>query len=115
MDDRIRSSGPDVGPGLHITQDQAVEFLRRDVERAEKCINNSVKVTLTQGQFDALCSFVYNVGCGALGKSTLLVKLNAGGDDDLVAQEFLRWTKAAGKEMPGLVTRRKAEMETFLA
>lgn len=108
-------TGPDVYPGLHITQDQAVEFLRTDIEKAEKCVNNSVKVTLTQGQFDALCSFVHNLGCGALGKSTLLTKLNAGGDDDLVAEEFLKWTRANGQVMAGLVRRRKAEAELFLA
>lgn len=107
-------TGPEVVEGLHIDQEQALEYLRRDLVWVEKCIANSVKVELTQGEFDALCSFVYNLGCGALGKSTLLTKLNAG-DSDGAAQEFGKWNRAAGKVMKGLVIRRKAEMEVFLA
>lgn len=108
-------TGSNVYEGLHITQEQANDFLLRDVQAAEKCILNSVKVDLTQGQFDALCSFVYNLGCGTLGKSTLLAKLNAGEDDDSVAQEFLKWTHAGGQVLQGLVVRRRAEMDMFLA
>lgn len=108
-------TGSNVYDGLRIDETQADEFLRKDVETAERCVNNSVKVPLTQGQFDALCSFVYNLGCGALGKSTLLAKLNAGVDDDEVAAEFARWDKAAGKVLQGLVVRRKAEADLFLA
>lgn len=105
-------TGNDVYPGLQITQDQADEFLRRDIIWVEKCINNSVKVELTQNQFDALCSFVYNLGCAALGKSTLLNKLNAG-DDQGAAKEFGKWVKASGRILAGLVARRQAEEETF--
>ena len=107
-------TGSNIGPGLHISQEQADDYLRNDLAWVEKCINNSVKVDLTQGEFDALCSFVYNLGCSALGKSTLLAKLNAG-DSDGAAQEFGRWTKASGKVLQGLVIRRKAEMDVFLA
>ncbi|CAK0782312.1 lysozyme [Gammaproteobacteria bacterium] len=70
-------------------------------------------VALTQGQFDALVSFVFNVGAGNLMKSTLLRKLNAGdfaGADD----EFLRWNKARGKVVEGLRRRRIAEMKVFV-
>ena len=107
-------TGSNIVPGLHISQEQADDYLRRDLAWVEKCINNSVKVDLTQGEFDALCSFVYNLGCSALGKSTLLAKLNAG-DSDGAAQEFGRWTKAGGRVLQGLVVRRKAEMDVFLA
>jgi lysozyme len=59
-----------------ITETQALEILRKDVSIAENCINKTVKVPLSQDQFDALVSFVFNVGCNAFLKSTLLRKLN---------------------------------------
>src|SRR3990167_2364264 len=105
-------TGHDVYPGLHITQEQADEFLKMDIVWVEKCLSNSVKIEITQNQYDALCSFVYNLGCAALGKSTLLAKLNAG-DDEGAAQEFLKWTRANGRILAGLVARRKSEMEVF--
>ena len=107
-------TGHDVYPGLHITQEQADEFLLMDIVWVEKCLSNSVKIEITQNQYDALCSFVYNLGCAALGKSTLLTKLNAG-DDEGAAQEFLKWTRANGRILAGLVARRKSEMEVFSA
>lgn len=103
-----------VTEGMEITEEEADERLRKDIEVAERCVNASVKVTLTQGQFDALCSFAFNLGCGALGKSTLLRLLNHG-QDDLAAQEFAKWVNAGGKKLPGLVARRKDEAELFMS
>lgn len=100
--------------GATITEAEATELLRNDVGDAEDCVNQSVLVALTQGQFDSLTSFVFNLGCGAFKGSTLLALLNAGKTDAVPAQ-FLRWTKAAGRELPGLVRRRKAEAELFCA
>lgn len=99
---------PEVKPGMTITAQDAYEILQRDLGQYENAINNLVKVTLTQNQFDALVSFVYNVGVGAFQKSTLLKKLNAG-QYDAVPAELMKWTKAGGKELPGLVRRRRAE------
>lgn len=96
------------------THEQAMAWLREDVETAERCVNASVKVPIAQSQFDALVSLVFNIGCGNFGKSTLLRKLNDG-DDAGAAEEFLRWNRAAGKVMAGLTTRRTDEMELFLA
>lgn len=107
-------TGPDVQTGMIITQEMADDYLRQDVEKFEKCVNNAVSDDITQGQFDALVCFAFNVGCAALGKSTLLRHVNAG-DDDLAAKEFLRWDKAGGRVMAGLTRRRQAEMELFLA
>jgi lysozyme len=107
-------TGPDVFPGLKITELQAEQLLAKDLEKFEKCVNNSVRGNITQGQFDSLISFTYNVGCGALGKSILLRCLN-NGDDMSAAQEFTKWVKAGGKTLPGLVKRRTAEMELFLS
>jgi spore coat assembly protein SafA len=101
-----------VKPGDHVTPEQAETLLRQDVAWAEAAVRQNVKVPLTQGQFDALVSFTFNVGAGALKKSALLEKLNAG--DYAGAQaEFGRWVHAGGKVLPGLVTRRREEAEMF--
>lgn len=99
---------PAVKSGMSITEAQANKILASDLGQYEDAINNSVKVDLTQNQFDALVSFVYNVGIGAFQKSTLLKKLNAG-QYDVVPGELMKWTKSGGKELPGLVRRRRAE------
>ncbi|MEN4524901.1 lysozyme [Pantoea agglomerans] len=102
-----------VKAGDVITGEQADAFLREDLQVAELTINTNVKVKLTQGQFDALVSFVFNLGSGNFVKSTLLKKLNAA-DYDLAADEFGKWVNAGGKKLPGLVKRRAAEREVFL-
>ena len=96
------------------TQEQADSWLEADVQVAVRCVAQSVTGMLAQGQIDALTSFVFNLGCGALRGSTLLRKLNAG-DDDAAAQQFLKWDHAGGKVVAGLSARREAEMELFLA
>lgn len=101
-----------VKEGDVITEEQATEFLRDDVGFAEQCIAMSVDVPLTQNEYDALVSFVFNVGCGAFRKSTLLTRLKAG-DYDACATEFLRWSKAGGKEVAGLARRRLGESRLF--
>lgn len=105
-------TGPDVAPGLEISTERAEEILRDDLRHVEKRVQQLVTVPMTQGQFDALVSFAYNVGLGALERSTLLKKLNA---EDYVgaSAEFARWTKAGVVELPGLVRRRKEEREMF--
>jgi lysozyme len=104
----------DVEPGQVITETQAEELLRQDVAQFEMCVNGALQVTPTQGQFDALVSFAFNVGCRNLRNSTLLRKLNAG-DDVGAAAEFTRWNRAAGKVMAGLTRRREAERDLFSA
>ena len=97
-----------------ITQQLAETFLQHHVNVIEKDVSKLVKVTLTQNQFDALVSFVYNVGLGAFGDSTLLKLLNAG-DINGASKQFERWNKAGGKIVDGLTNRRKAEKVLFLA
>jgi len=101
-----------VKEGLVITKERAEELLREDVKRFEDQVMRLVKVRLTQGQFDALVSFIYNLGAGNLSNSTLLRLLNAG-DYKGAAAQFDRWTKAGGKELAGLVKRRAAERALF--
>ena len=101
----------DVVPGMTITEDEAGDLLREDIQSSEAAVNRLVTVPITQGQYDALVSFAFNVGQGALAQSTLLRKLNGG--DSGAAAEFSRWNQAAGKVLPGLVTRRAAECRMF--
>jgi len=107
-------TGPDVKPGLKISQDKADQLLRNDTKRFEKSVNELVTVPMTQGMFDALVSFAYNLGAGSLKSSTLLKKLNDG-DKDGAAEEFLKWNKAKGKVLDGLTARRENESEIFLS
>jgi lysozyme len=96
------------------SDEQVDEWLDQDLEMAEACVNGCVGVALTQGQFDALCSFVFNLGCRSLKNSTLLRKLNRG-ETEGAADEFLHWDHAGGVQVSGLTTRRKAEREMFIA
>lgn len=99
-------------PGMRITESEAEDLLRQDMEWVEEAVNRLVAVPLTQNQYDALCSFTFNVGAGALGKSTLLKKLNAG-DYAGAANEFPRWNRGGGRVLRGLVNRRADEQALF--
>ena len=103
-----------VSPGMRITQVQANERLKEDVHHAEICVDKSVSVPLTQGEFDALVSFVFNLGCAKFRGSTLLRLINDGRMDD-AELEFARWDKAGGKVLAGLTARREAEAKRFEA
>ncbi|UQZ76861.1 hypothetical protein C2I17_21220 [Niallia circulans] len=105
--------GPDVRKNQTITQAQADAYLKSDVARFEKAVNDYVKVPLTQNQFDALVSFTYNCGAGALQRSTLLELLNQGKYED-AADQFDVWIKSGNKVLNGLVKRRAQEKELFL-
>lgn len=100
--------------GQKITQTQVDEFLRADIVSAENAVNELVKVELNQNQFDALVSFVFNLGRGNLAKSTLLKILNKGKYEYVPAQ-FGKWCFAGGRKINGLVKRRKAESDLFKA
>jgi len=95
-----------------ITTERAAELLRGDVATAADAVNALVAVPLSQSQFDALVSFVYNVGSGAFRGSTLLRVLN-GGDYAAAAGEFNRWNRAGGMVLAGLVSRRAEESQRF--
>lgn len=99
--------------GMVITQKQADELLIKNLKSYENAVNEYVTYSINQNQFDALVSFAYNCGNGALKTSTLLKKLNAG-DVHGAANEFLRWNKANGKVLNGLTRRRETERKLFL-
>jgi lysozyme len=95
-----------------INELQAANLLACDVRDAEQAVQRLVKVPLTQGQFDALVDFTFNLGAGRLAASALLKSLNAGRYDE-AAEQLLCWDHASGQEMVTLKARRKAEVELW--
>jgi lysozyme len=95
-----------------LSAEEIDDILRTDLSRFEAGVLRLIKVPLTQGQFDALVSFSFNVGLGNLQNSTLRMKVNRE-DYDGAAEQFLVWTKAGGRVLPGLVKRRTHEKEMF--
>ena len=95
-----------------ITLDQAESFLRQDVEFAEKEVNKH-NLNINQNQFDALVSFVFNLGVGNFARSTLLRKIKSNPNDPTIRREFNRWIYAGGKVLNGLVRRRKEEADLY--
>tara|TARA_Y100000766_G_scaffold282543_1_gene296070 strand:- start:1223 stop:1648 length:426 start_codon:yes stop_codon:yes gene_type:complete len=101
-----------VQEGDVITEQQADEMLVEELHEYENYVNTLVDVPLNQNQYDALVSWVYNLGGGNLKASTLLKVLNAG-DYDNVPEQIMRWNKAGGKVLEGLTRRRQAEADLF--
>ena len=97
-----------------IDEPQAAEILASDVGETEQAVQRLVKVPLTQGQFDALVDFCFNLGAGRLASSTLLKCLNASRYGDAVEQ-LLRWDHAEGHEIASLKARREAEAALWRA
>ena len=106
--------GRHVGPGEVITREEAEQLLTATLIRFADHLDKLVKVRLTEHEYAALLSFIYNLGPGALQASTLLKKLNRG-DHQGAANEILRWNKAGGHVLAGLVRRRAAEKQEFTA
>ncbi|MDC9621549.1 lysozyme [Xenorhabdus sp. XENO-7] len=103
-----------VKPGQVITEQQAETFLHEDLIPIYAEIQRIVKVTLTQGQFDALCSFIFNLGVSNFIHSTLLKKLNLA-DYQGAAEEFLKWDRADGRVLADLRVRRASEQKMFMS
>ncbi|MGB1648674.1 MAG: lysozyme [Cycloclasticus sp.] len=96
-----------------IDQEQGEELLRKDAQVAERAVLRLITVPLTEGQFDALVSFTFNLGSGALQRSTLRRKLNRQ-EYVSAAKEFRRWVWAGGRKLKGLIKRREAEKALFI-
>lgn len=97
-----------------LSTEEVDDILKKDLARFEQGVARLCPVTLTQGQFDALVSFSFNVGLGNLQRSTIRMKVNRG-DFEGAAEGFLDWTKAGGKVLKGLVNRRNDERALFLS
>ncbi len=104
-------TGSDVKPGQVINPERADELLRKDVARFEDGVRN-IAGPMTQGQFDALVSFAFNLGLGNLMSSTLLKK-HKSGDYKGAAEQFGKWVNAGGRRLEGLVKRRAAEAALY--
>lgn len=95
-----------------LTEQQVTDLLAQDVKPASAAVNKNVTVPLNQNQFDALVSFSFNVGIAAFTGSTLLKVLNQK-QYDAVPNQLLRWTRAGGKVVQGLVNRRNNEIKLW--
>lgn len=106
-------TGPDVKPGMVITEARAEELLRQDLAAAEKAVAALVKVPLRQGQADALIDLIFNVGRDAIAKSTLLKLLNKG-EYGKSAEQLMRWVHSGSAVVAGLQRRRLAARNMWL-
>ena len=97
-----------------LTQEEVDAILRTDLNRFERGVEKFCPVSLTQGQFDALVSFSFNVGLGTLQRSTLRQKVLRG-DMEGASEELLKYCMAGGKVLKGLLNRRKDEQAVFLS
>jgi GH24 family phage-related lysozyme (muramidase) len=97
-----------------ITEAEAQHLLAVDVRRAEAAVLRLIYVPLSDGQFDALVSFTFNLGAAALQRSTLRRLVNRG-DNEGAASEFPKWVWAQGKRLAGLISRRRAEVSRYVA
>lgn len=98
-----------------ITKQRADELLKHSADRFASKVANLIKKPITQNQFNALVSFAYNVGSGALASSTLLKLVNVNPNDAMIAKEFLKWNKAGGIKNQGLVNRRIKESALYFS
>ena len=96
-----------------ITEAEAESFLQNDVKRFELDVDAMATDVLTQNQFDALVSFTYNLGAGALKGSTLLKKVNVNPNDPTIRMEFVKWVYAGGEVLEGLKKRRIMEADLY--
>ena len=102
----------EVVAGLVWTQEFADTMLIADVSTAVYCVNVSVTIPLSQGEFDAIVDFAFNCGCAAFKGSTMLKDINAGNLAG-AADEFEKWDHASGQVVAGLLRRRIAEEQEF--
>ena len=110
----MRKDGSRFKLGDYITQEQADELLEWTVNNRAVILNSIVsKCDLTQNQFDALLSFIYNVGVSAFEKSTLFKFVKMNPNDPAILDEFRKWNRAGGKVLKGLVKRREAEAQLY--
>lgn len=98
--------------GDRISKYWAKELLKDDVREVEQQVQE-LNVAQTQGQFDALVSFTFNLGIGRLKSSTLLKVIREGGSKNAIKKEFKRWVYAGGKKLRGLELRREWEAKRF--
>lgn len=105
--------GTKVKEGDVITQQQAEDYFNAIVDDFAKKVDALIKSNVSENNFSALVSFAYNVGMGNFQRSTLLRKVNANPKDTTIRAEFMKWTRANGEVLKGLVRRREAEAKLY--
>ena len=103
-----------VKQGQTITKEQAMTLLRGDLLPCENYVNN-LRVCKTQGQFESLVSFSFNLGTAALGRSTLLKYIRQGKEEQYIRNEFAKWVNSKGERLKGLVIRRAWEADRYFS
>ena len=104
-------TGKDVLLGMEITEDEAELLLKEDLGKFEASVRTLISVSLTQHEFDAIVSFTFNVGSGALEQSTFRRRINSGENKAVCfREEFPKWVNGITGPLPGLVSRREAEV-----
>lgn len=98
-----------------LTEEEATKILKQNLDFFERFVDSSTRDDITQGMFDALVSFTYNLGVGALRKSTLLRKVNSNPHNSVIRKEFMKWVFAGGQQLPGLVKRRADEADLYFS
>lgn len=106
-------NGVSVKKGDVITKEQALTLFKSILSRFESGVDKLIRTDVNDNQFGALVSFAYNLGIGTLQKSDLLKKVIKNRQDETIRNEFMKYTKAGGKELKGLVRRRKAEADLY--
>ena len=105
--------GADVTPGMKITELKAEKLLMEDLKKFEKKVND-IRVNFRQNQFDALVSWVFNLGAGNLGSSTMRQFIIGDRDDEEITDQLVKWVNSGGIPLTGLKRRRIAEANLFL-
>lgn len=98
---------------MAITKERAEQLLREDCRTAERVLNN-LGFNFRQEQFDALVSWIFNLGQGNFAHSTLAARIQTGADDEDITDQLVRWVNSGGKPLIGLMKRRVAEANMFL-
>ena len=106
-------TGPEVRIGQKISRAKADEIFSKDIDRFSEGVLRLLPKGIAQRRFDALVSFAFNCGLGALQKSTLLKKVKADPADPAIRAEFMKWVNAGGRKLQGLVRRRAAEADHY--
>lgn len=108
------ATGPSIKLGVVWSQAQADKRLEEDLNTFSNQVKACLTCTLSDNEFSAIVSLVYNIGIGNFKKSTMLKYLNGNAEKGIVAEQFLRWNKASGVVLNGLTRRRAAEKKLFL-
>jgi lysozyme len=103
-----------VKPGMKITEEQAEELLEEDMQEAIRVVER-LNVDLSDNQYNALVSFVFNIGGSAFARSTIRRKILANPNDKNIRAEFMRWVYADGEKLKGLERRREEEAELYFS